>query len=475
MILAPAILASMAFAQSEQLTISADLLFDGKGSVLHNTLITVEDGRIISVAVGNAPDDAMHIQGAVATPGLIDAFSHMGVNNSATDQRSESTPTTRMSDCVDMDSTAFGHALSQGVTSAFVSPDSFNVISGLGSVVKTWGGQPANLFAAANSSALFIENSEALKVSLGRDPSVRNHSPRGQPDDITTRRPTTRMGVTWVLRREFHRAIAYREAGGQGDAELDVLVAALDGKIPVRVQARRAHDVQTALRFKEEFNIPHLIVEEATEGHIAADLLVEAGVAVALGPAWDIRQRSIAGGPSLEELRLAAFPPAVCCEHEHHDEDMQGIGLHPLSDAAKDLLLLAAGENAAKAASGMQYGRSGSEGRTTPANATLLSAAGVQLALGGAEVHDFAATESSLIHQARLAVKWGMDPAQALAACTSTAARICGVGDRLGSIEAGKSADIVFWSANPLDADSKPILVMVDGVIAIDNRPSSTK
>jgi imidazolonepropionase-like amidohydrolase len=470
MILAPIALALLTFAQSEQLTIAADLLHDGNGSIIHNAIVVVEDGRILSVSVGSVPKGALYLDGAVITPGLVDAFSYMGVHAATVEQRSESTPTARLAEVADLDSPAFGRALGEGVTAAFITPDSLNVIGGLGTMVKTWGGQPSDLFAAADTAARVIPGSEALKVSLGRDPSVSNHAPWGQPNDINTRRPTTRMGVTWILRREFHRALAYRQAGGSGDAELDVLVDALEGRITVRVQARRAHDVQTALRFRDEFQIPYLVIEEATEAHIAAELLLDPGVAVALGPAWDIRQRALSTGPSLEELRAATFPPPVCCEHEHLEEDREGTGLYQLSDAGRDLLLLAAGEAVTSAATGMRFGRTGSSGRTTPANPHLLSSAGVIVAFGGAEVHDYPATESSVIHQARLAVRWGMDPAQAIKACTSIAARICGVGDHLGSIEAGKSADLVLWSGDPLAADSNPILVIVDGRVAVDHR-----
>jgi len=45
----------------------------------------------------------------------------------------------------------------------------------------------------------------------------------------------------------------------------------------------------------------------------------------------------------------------------------------------------------------------------------------------------------------------GMSNAQALRANTSVAAEVCGLGDRKGTIEAGKDADIIAVPGNPLD------------------------
>jgi imidazolonepropionase-like amidohydrolase len=60
-----------------------------------------------------------------------------------------------------------------------------------------------------------------------------------------------------------------------------------------------------------------------------------------------------------------------------------------------------------------------------------------------------------LIHQATLAVKEGLDPVTALESVTINPARIAGVDDRLGSIEAGKDGDLVIWSGDPLDVHSR--------------------
>jgi imidazolonepropionase-like amidohydrolase len=68
-----------------------------------------------------------------------------------------------------------------------------------------------------------------------------------------------------------------------------------------------------------------------------------------------------------------------------------------------------------------------------------------------------------LIHQATLAVKEGLDPVTALESVTINPARIVGVDDRLGSIEAGKDGDLVIWSGDPLDVHSRVQRALIRG------------
>ena len=62
----------------------------------------------------------------------------------------------------------------------------------------------------------------------------------------------------------------------------------------------------------------------------------------------------------------------------------------------------------------------------------------------------------------------GLSNAQALRANTSVAADICGVGDRKGSISAGKDADIIAVPGNPLDDIS--CIQEVRAVVVAGNR-----
>ena len=72
-------------------------------------------------------------------------------------------------------------------------------------------------------------------------------------------------------------------------------------------------------------------------------------------------------------------------------------------------------------------------------------------------------------------LKWGLDPQEdALKAITITAAKIIGVDDRIGSLEAGKDADIVIFDGHPFDYRSVTELVLVDGAVVYVREPEMT-
>lgn len=66
---------------------------------------------------------------------------------------------------------------------------------------------------------------------------------------------------------------------------------------------------------------------------------------------------------------------------------------------------------------------------------------------------------------AGLAVKSGLPEEEGLRAITIEAAKICGVADRVGSLEAGKDGDVVIFDGNPLEVSTKAICTIMDGKI----------
>ena len=64
---------------------------------------------------------------------------------------------------------------------------------------------------------------------------------------------------------------------------------------------------------------------------------------------------------------------------------------------------------------------------------------------------------------AAMAVRAGLDKTAALRAITIDAARLAGVADRVGSLEAGKDADVVLCSAHPFSMDCTIQAVFIDG------------
>jgi len=65
--------------------------------------------------------------------------------------------------------------------------------------------------------------------------------------------------------------------------------------------------------------------------------------------------------------------------------------------------------------------------------------------------------------QAAIAVKYGMDPEQALRAITINPAKLMGLEARIGSLEKGKDADLVVWSGDLFDVRQEALRVFIDG------------
>lgn len=64
---------------------------------------------------------------------------------------------------------------------------------------------------------------------------------------------------------------------------------------------------------------------------------------------------------------------------------------------------------------------------------------------------------------AAIAVREGMDEMEALKSITINAAEVTGIGDRVGSLEPGKDADVVIFDGHPLDVRSKTVWVFING------------
>jgi imidazolonepropionase-like amidohydrolase len=58
-----------------------------------------------------------------------------------------------------------------------------------------------------------------------------------------------------------------------------------------------------------------------------------------------------------------------------------------------------------------------------------------------------------------------MSREDALAAITIVPAEICGIADRVGSIEPGKDADLVVFDDDPFSVYAEPVMVVAGGEI----------
>jgi len=70
--------------------------------------------------------------------------------------------------------------------------------------------------------------------------------------------------------------------------------------------------------------------------------------------------------------------------------------------------------------------------------------------------------------QAAIAIKYGLAPEEALKAITINPAKLIGMENRIGSIEAGKDADLVIFDGDPFDIQKKVRKGFIDGKIVYD-------
>lgn len=96
-----------------------------------------------------------------------------------------------------------------------------------------------------------------------------------------------------------------------------------------------------------------------------------------------------------------------------------------------------------------------------PYNSALLTGAGVVTAVNS----DDAEMARRLNQEAAKSIKYGgLSEEEAWKLCTLNPAKMLHVDDKVGSIKAGKDADVVLWNNDPLSVYASPEMTLVDGI-----------
>ena len=371
--------------------------------------LRVRGGKIAEIGADLEPagegETLVDATDEVVTPGFVDAHSHIGGFDGDNEDLNELTnPRTPELDAlfgIAPSSEYFGIALRQGITTSLIIPGSGNVIGGWGVVVKSAGRDGK---VGAQLGERVLRHPAVLKAATGINPKG-VYSKKQQL-------PMTRMGINYLLRsylrdvRDYlakKEAAAAAEAAGKPEGErakAPEYDLGLEHGIPV---LRR----EIPLKVHTYMHDMTQVVDIAREFDIEVTIDHAQGASDFYDELCDPHVRGVIFGP----VNASIFPgEGGIIDYEClKGLDDRGVCVAVMTDGPVSI-------------------------------------------------------EGMLVYEMGEAVRMGMDPVRALAMVTSNAAHICGVEDRVGSLEVGKDGDVCVWSALPtLAADAVLERVLLEG------------
>ncbi|MEM1205880.1 MAG: amidohydrolase family protein [Acidobacteriota bacterium] len=204
----------------------------------------------------------------------------------------------------------------------------------------------------------------------------------------------------------------YRQAAGSPRLErnlrLEALTRILDGGMPVLIRADAKRDIEAAVHFAVEQDL-RMILVGGRDAFKVKDLLVEHDIPVILGLTLSLPEQD--DDPYDRPFRTPG--------------ELRGAGIQ-----------IAFGSSA-----GGGFGPGGPHGART------------------------------LPYEAAVAVAHGLDETEALRALTLYPAQMLGLGDRLGTVEAGKVANLIVTDGSPLELTTRVHHLLIDGrEVTTDNK-----
>lgn len=413
-----------------------------------NGEVLIVDGRISAVgATVDAPADArvVDLPGKTLTPGIIDTHSHIGVYASPgfkahADGNEAVTPVTaevRAEDGYWPQDPQIERARAGGVTTMQILPGSANLIGGRSVVVKTY---PQ---ARRVDDARFAQAPPGLKMACGENPK-RVYADKGGP--------STRMGNLAHQRRAFQKAVEYRR---KWDKYRDDLAKWRRGERrgSSSSSSSSSRSGRGAKKGDEDDGPP-----EAPERDFGLETLAKVIDGEILVHNHCYRADEMALMMRLAEeygFRIRSF---------HH-----AVEAYKIAD-----LLAAHGAGASVWADWWGFKAEAFDGIRE--NAAMISAAGARAIIHSDSAHGIQRLNqeaSKAMHAGRRA---GIDISDdaALRWITANPAWALGVQDHVGTIEAGKQADLAVWSGDPFSVYSKVERLYIEGEVVYDPSGSPT-
>lgn len=419
--------ASPLTAQTIAITNGTLALGDGSDPITGGTVV-VRDGRVVAAGANvRVPANAQIIDasGKWVTPGIVAGFSRLGLSevdlgaDGSEDADTGGSPFSAAIDvtaAINPKASTIAVSRADGVTRAVVAPVAGkSIFGGQGAIIDTGDDMSAVLRSRAFQ---FVELGEggADRAGGARSASFalfRNAlreaeqlSRRVGPLTVGGDRPDARNAP--IVSNPNESRLYSSDAGRADDVLLTrfdaaALVPVLRGQQLLMVHVERAKDILNVLALRKEFPRLRLALVGATEGWTVADDIAESG-------AWVIASA--------------------------------------LNDLPASFEMLAA----------------------THSNVGRLRAAGVKVAMGMIDDNDTRYVRNqrqyagNLVALAKVPGASGLSWAEAFALISSRPAEAVGLGNEIGSLKAGRRADVVIWSGDPLELSSAAEAVWIDGV-----------
>jgi imidazolonepropionase-like amidohydrolase len=416
---------------AETIAITGGTVALGDGSEpIPDGMVVIRDGRVI--AAGNvrmklpAGTQVIDATGKWVTPGIVAGFSRLGLSevdlsaDGSDDTTAEKGPFSAAIDVVpgiNPRDTTIAVNRADGVTRALVAPVAAkSIFAGQGAVIDT--GADMEPVTAARKFQ-FVELGETGKDKAGGSrPSAyvlfRNalreagELRRYAPSIASARTSAPSELERPVVSNPNESRMYAPEARRSEDVLLTrfdaaALVPVLQGRQYLLVHVERASDILNVLELRREFPSLKIVLVGATEGWTVADRIAKAGVPVIASAVNDLPA-------SFEQLAA------------------------------------------------------------TQSNVGRMRSAGVNVSIGMIDDSDtrnlFLERQyaGNLVALQRIPGATGVSWGEALAMITSRPAQAIGMGGEIGSLAAGRRADLVIWSGDPLEGSSAAEQVYIDGV-----------
>lgn len=382
---------------------NATVLTVTKGTI-ENGSVLIENGKIAAIGKNvSAPADATVVDatGKYLMPGIIDCHSHTAIEGGVNEGTVSDSSMVNIKDVIDPTDINIYRALAGGLTISNVLHGSANAIGGQTVVVKLRWGKSAQ-------EMLMQGAKPGIKFALGENPKR-----QGYPGSffsaapVERRYPGTRMGVEEVIRDSFTEAKNY-----QADwKDYEERVARGEHPIPPRRDLR----LEPLVEVLEGKRYVHAHCYRSDE------ILMLMRVADEMGFKIRTLQHVLEGYKVAREI----------AEH--------GAGASTFSDW-------------------WSYKIEAYD--ATPYNVAIMTRKGVVVSVNS----DSDELQRHLNLEAAKAMRYGdLSETEALALVTINPAKQLGIDDQVGSIEVGKSADLVLFDQHPLSNYSKALKVWIDG------------